>query len=320
LRTLALLSLSLLSCGSPSAGSEPRAPAKPQTAPGLSVAITVDDLPVHGRPYPGIDRGKIADQLLAAFAAHRVPQVYGFVNGKRVDDDPATEAILRRWLAAGYPLGNHTWSHPSLNETPLPDYIADIEHGEAVLKRLNAFGAFKPFRYPFLFEGNTPATRDAVRHYLKQRGYTRATVTIDAEDWAYNGPFARCREIGDDAETQRLVTDYVARHVAELERARELTRRLVGRDVAHVLLLHIGAADAAAIEPLLTAYELNGVRWISLEQALSDPFHALETRDPMPFGAADPYRLAKERGVKLSSPPPDDIEARLATTCVKSDP
>jgi peptidoglycan-N-acetylglucosamine deacetylase len=117
-----------------------------------------------------------------------------------------------------------------------------------------------------------------------------------------------------------LITDYVARHVAELERARELTRSLLGRDVAHVLLLHIGAADAAAIDSLLTAYEQHGVKWIGLEQALTDPFHALETREPMKFGAADPYRLAKERGVKLSSAPPDDIQARLATTCVTPSP
>jgi hypothetical protein len=46
----------------------------------------------------------------------------------------------------------------------------------------------------------------------------------------------------------------------------------------------------------------------------------METRAPMPFGAADPYRLAKERGVKLSSPPPDDIQARLATTCMEPSP
>jgi peptidoglycan-N-acetylglucosamine deacetylase len=196
MRAFALVSLWLFACGSPHAGSEARAPTKAAPEPGLSVAITVDDLPVHGQPYPGIDRGKIADQLLAAFAAHHVPSVYGFVNGKKVEDDPATEAILRRWLAAGYPLGNHTWSHPSLKEMPVPDYIADIEHGEAILKKLNAFGAFKPFRYPYLFEGDTAETRDAVRHYLKEHGYTRATVTIDGEDWAYNGPFARCREIG----------------------------------------------------------------------------------------------------------------------------
>lgn len=319
MRTRFLLSLWLFGCNSVGAGAEPHSPAKPRAA-ALEVAITVDDLPVHGQPYPGLDRRQIAEQLLAAFRAHRVPSVYGFVNGKGVDDDPSTEAILRSWLAAGYPLGNHTWSHPSLKDTALPEYLADIERGEAILKKLNAFGSFRPFRYPFLFEGDTAETRDAVRHYLRQRGYTRATVTIDGDDWAYNGPFARCKELGNDAETERLISDYVARHVAELERARELTRSLVGRDVAHVLLLHIGAADAAAIEPLLTAYEQRGVKWIGLEQALADPFHALETREPMPFGGADPYRLAKERGIELSSPPRDDVQARLASTCLKSSP
>jgi peptidoglycan/xylan/chitin deacetylase (PgdA/CDA1 family) len=283
------------------------------TAP-LQVAITVDDLPVHGPPYAGIDRDAIAERLLSAFAAHRVPSVYGFVNGQRVDEEPTTEAILRRWLAAGHPLGNHTWSHPSLNATPLPDYQQDIERGEAILVKLGAFGEWRPFRYPFLFEGDTHEKRDTVRQFLAERGYTRAPVTIEAEDWAYNPPFARCAERGDTAAMQALVADLVARHVGELERVRDLTRALVGRDITHVLLLHIGAADAAAIEPLLAAFEQKGVRWIDLPTALADPFYELDTKEPLAFGSSAPYRLAKERGIRSKSPP-DDPQERLRAFC-----
>ena len=71
----------------------------------------MDDLPIQGPSYKGIDRDAIADHILTVFREHRVPPVFGFVNGKKVDDNPALESILRRWIAAGNLLGNHTWSH-----------------------------------------------------------------------------------------------------------------------------------------------------------------------------------------------------------------
>jgi hypothetical protein len=43
-----------------------------------------------------------------------------------------TLAILRRWLDAGNPLGNHTYGHPSLNELDVPAYLADLEKGEEI--------------------------------------------------------------------------------------------------------------------------------------------------------------------------------------------
>jgi peptidoglycan/xylan/chitin deacetylase (PgdA/CDA1 family) len=318
----ALLALSCSSPADPAGRSAPpgRAPAPPASSAGapapVDVAITVDDLPVHGPAFRGVDREAIAARLLDAFAAHRVPPVTGFVNGKRAEDDPRTEEILRRWLAAGHPLGNHTWSHPSLNVTALPAYLADIERGEAILVKLGALGDWKPFRYPFLFEGDTLDRRGRVRTFLRARGYTIAPVTIDANDWAYNPPYGRCIELGDRAAAEGLVADLVAGHVAELRRMRALTRELVGRDIRHILLLHIGAADAAAIDRLLTAYEQENVRWIDLPTALEDPFHSLDTAEPMRSGAASPYRIARDRGVTV--PPAAferDLEQRLAATC-----
>jgi peptidoglycan/xylan/chitin deacetylase (PgdA/CDA1 family) len=308
--------LFVLACGrAPQATSVPARGTPAGERGRLQVAITVDDLPVHGPAYAGIDREAIADRLLAAFAAHGVAPVHGFVNGKRVDDDPGTEVILRRWLTAGHSLGNHTWSHPSLNRSALPEYLTDIERGEAILRKLGSLADWKPFRFPFLFEGDTIEKRDRVRAFLRERGYTIAPVSIDANDWAYNPPYGRCLELGDRATATRLVTEFVDGHVAELRGMRDLTRTLVGRDIKHVLLLHIGAADAAAIDALLTAYEREGVQWIDLRSALTDPFYRLDS-SPYSFGAAAPYRIAKDRGVRT---PPSTFnraaEQRLEATC-----
>src|SRR5689334_8739649 len=57
--------------------SAPASSAPLSTAP-VEVAVTVDDLPVHGQSFAGIDRAAIAERFIAAFKAHGLPPVYGF--------------------------------------------------------------------------------------------------------------------------------------------------------------------------------------------------------------------------------------------------
>ena len=197
---------------------------------------------------------------------HGIGGVYGFVNGKAVADDPSSEAVLRRWLAAGNRLGNHTYSHVDLNKVALPDYLDDVTKGEAVLARLVAEPrSWKVFRYPFLREGDTPEKRAAVRTYLREHDYETAEVTIDAGDWAFNQPFVRCAERKDEGALAELRRTFVSVHLDELARVRGVTRDLVHREIRHVLLLHLGAAGADGLDELLTAYERAGVSWIPLE-------------------------------------------------------
>jgi peptidoglycan-N-acetylglucosamine deacetylase len=283
----------------------------------VEVAVTVDDLPVHGPETPEIDRMAIAERLLAAFHRHGLRSVYGFVNGKRVADDPSTEAILRRWRQAGHPLGNHTYSHVSLNAVGLSEYFADLEKGEEILKHLQPdTGACKVFRYPFLFEGDTSEKREGVRRYLREHGYATAPVTIDADDWAFNAPFSRCAAQNDAQSLAKLHRLFVDVHLDELRRMRELSLKLMHREVRQVLLLHIGAADADGIEDLLVAYEKQSVKWIDLRTALADDVYSLDAGDVVRHGAALLYRLAKARGVQVAPPIfARDLEDELARIC-----
>ena len=307
---------SIAACGSP--GREGRPPPRPERAEAapIPVAVTVDDLPVHGPTPPGMSRLAMTERLLAAFAGHHLPPVHGFVNGTRVEEDPATEAVLRRWVAAGHALGNHTWSHLSLNTTALDAYLADVRRGEEILARVAPGQTWRVFRYPFLQQGDTVEKRDGVRRFLAETGYAVADVTIDADDWAYNAPFVRCAERGDQSTLAALRRSFVREHVEELRRIRAVTRTLAGRDVPQVLLLHAGAADADAIDALLTAFEAEGARWIGLRAALADPFYAPATHAPVPFGSALPYVLAGERGLKVDPPVwARGLEAHLRAVC-----
>src|SRR5271168_1713412 len=102
------------------------ASAQQLTIPGPQVSFTFDDLPAHGPMPPGVTRREVIDSILATLKQEKMPPVYGFVNGKKVDDEPFQVEVLEDWVKDGQPLGNHTWSHPSLEKESAQEFITDI--------------------------------------------------------------------------------------------------------------------------------------------------------------------------------------------------
>src|SRR5689334_19819541 len=80
------------------------------------IAITVDDLPVHGPLPAGETRLGTAEKMIAALKAAGLRGVYGFANGGFAEANPGSDAALTAWRKAGFPLGNHSWSHANLND------------------------------------------------------------------------------------------------------------------------------------------------------------------------------------------------------------
>ncbi|MBL4685114.1 MAG: polysaccharide deacetylase family protein, partial [Nannocystaceae bacterium] len=238
------------------------------------VAVTVDDLPSHGPLPPDTTRLQLHQSLLAALLAHEVPRVYGFANLGSAAQDGATDPSLRAWIAAGFPLGNHTWSHPHLREIGVPAYLAEIDRNDVALGSLVADeNTRRVFRYPFLMEGTDPQSTRAIRQHLSASGYRIAEVTIDFYDWAFNAPYVRCLALRDEAAIAALRETFVRHAVRMLQWSDEAAIRVWGRRIPHVLLLHVGAFDAVMIEALLDAYEEAGVEWITLDEALEDPVY-----------------------------------------------
>jgi peptidoglycan/xylan/chitin deacetylase (PgdA/CDA1 family) len=234
----------------------------------FEIAITVDDLPVHGPETPGMDRMQIEARLLAAFRKHRLPPVTGFVNGSKIDQAPLVRGL---WQAFGNPIGNHGFRHLSLTDTSVADYVADIEANES-------FITTKIFRYPFLFEGETLEKRDAVRGWLFQHGYRIAQVTVDGDDWVWNPPYARCTEKRDWITLGRLRRTFLDAQVRYLAHYRALAQQLLGREPRHIYLLHVGAMDADQMDALLSSLEAAGARFITLERALEDPLYQTDPK------------------------------------------
>ena len=254
------------------------------TPPGaLEVAVTVDDLPRHGQDIPGVSRVAIHRQLLEVLKHHHVPGVYGFVVGSELLTNPEDTEALKAWLEAGYPLGNHTYTHADAAKVSVEDFLAAVVANESVLSGLMGEGSaktWKVLRYPYLHEGADLQGRAQIRQVLAARGYRFAEVTVDFEDWAWNNPYARCLAKGSTKAVEVLEGSYMDAGLAALRWSDDTARRLFGNSIRHILLLHVGAFDAHMADKLLTAYEEAGVKWVTLDKALEDPVYRDEPREP----------------------------------------
>src|SRR3990170_1471977 len=112
--------------------------ALPQAPPGRRVAITIDDGPVVG-DLGDLERfQRISHGLIGALATEKVAATV-FVNERQLNvpgQRDARAAVLEQWLDAGFDLGNHTYSHPSLNKMPLWQFEDDVVKGEVIMRPL----------------------------------------------------------------------------------------------------------------------------------------------------------------------------------------
>jgi peptidoglycan/xylan/chitin deacetylase (PgdA/CDA1 family) len=296
--------VSLLGCAT--AARQPEAAA-------LELVITMDDLPVHGTLPPGETRTSVAQKILAAFKAAGVPEVYGFVNGFQLAREPGSEAALSAWTAAGYPLGNHTFSHRNLNQVSAQEFDADLARNEETLRRFGGGELRRWLRYPYLAEGTDSAKRDSVRAALARRGYRIAAVTMDYSDWQWNEAFARCVAPGREAGLAALEIAYLDNVRESAKRSRTLSRALYGRDIPYVLLTHVGAFNARMMPRVLEVYRAEGFRFSTLEAAQRDTVYRQDMDPSQPAGPTSLEARARRRGIPV--PPRTDRAAMLAAAC-----
>jgi peptidoglycan/xylan/chitin deacetylase (PgdA/CDA1 family) len=277
------------------------------------LAITVDDLPAHSDAHPDMTRLDIAAEMIAALKAAGAPPTYGFANGTPMDWEPAVADVLNMWHDAGFFLANHTFSHLDLAQVSVDDFIEDIEKMDRALTPWVSASSVKLFRYPYLSEGDTQAKRRSVREYLKQRGYRIAPVTVDYNDWAWSAAYTRCSRAHDDEALRQLQDQVVTAARRKLREAQQQSKFLVGRDIKHILLLHISALTARTLPAMLATLQTDGVKFISLPVALEDPVYQI---DPNQVGKRDMTFF-----MQLSlSRTDEDGAVRKADTSIQFDP
>jgi peptidoglycan/xylan/chitin deacetylase (PgdA/CDA1 family) len=280
---------------------------------GQQMAVTIDDLPVHGPLPPGMTRLEIAQSILATLKREKMPPVYGFINAERVEKDPSMLGVLTAWRTARQPLGNHTWAHLDLNDESPEEFALEVTRNEPLLQSLMGKEDWHWLRYPFLREGDTLEKRRAVRAWAFAHQYKIAQVSMDFEDYLWNAPYARCAAQHDEASIQKLHATYLAVADQYYGVFRELSRLVYGRDIKYVLLMHVGAFDARMLPELLALYRAKGVKFISLPDAMSDPAYQDDPDIGERSGGAFLELMLQKK--KLVSPPNTKPYKELEAMC-----
>lgn len=292
--------------------------------PVREVAITIDDLPAGAaESMSAAAITEMTTKLLNTLREQKVP-VVGFVNEKKLlkfgEVDQRIRA-LQMWVDYGFELGNHTFSHSSLNQVGLAAWEDDVVQGESVTRMLLSDHKMKLryFRHPYLDTGRDLKTRTEAEAFLAARGYHIAPVTLDAWDWAYAGVYADARRRGDTALQAELARSYLTYSDAVFAYSEQLSRQTIGYEPKQILLLHANELEADHIGALLDVMRKRGYRFITLADALTDQAYGLPdtyigeegtgwldhwaiTQGKPPRGAPEFPKWVLERSKKLQQP------------------
>ena len=266
------------------------------------IAITIDDLPFvgSGTSTPASlkrtqDRFRA---LVKTLVDNQVPAT-GFAIGGAVAKNEWD--LLEAFRDQGFSIGNHTYTHNSLNGMSAEKYIADIDRAGRVLARVMTEPKY--FRYPYLAEG-TGQKKQKVHDYLAQNQYTIAPVTIDSKDYEFN---ARFYKIPYRKRAQNLES-FKKRYLAYIWKQTLLAERHTkkyGQPAKQILLIHANLLNSLCLEDIIKLYRKNGYKFISLADALRE-------NSPQPLNNAE--------GISnMSGPTAKEIEknAAINTTKVK---
>lgn len=243
-------------------------------------AITFDDLGAAGagRCKALACQVEISSRIVNALKAQGIPAV-AFVNegGLYVKGEVDSRiSILRDWLDAELELGNHTFSHVGIDSVSLPQYEEDVIRGETVTRMLMAEKGrpLRYFRHTQLRTGPTTQYREGLGTFLRNRGYTVAPVTVDTQDYMFAAVYADAQHRGDVALQDRVLGAYRVYLQENFSFHERLAVEVLGRDVKHVILLHVNHLNADLIEEVLAMLKSRRYSFVTLEDALQDPAYS----------------------------------------------
>ncbi|MFL6228118.1 MAG: glycosyltransferase [Pyrinomonadaceae bacterium] len=199
--------------------------------PGL-VALTFDDGP----------DAEWTPAILDVLKREQVPATF-FIIGQNGQNNPG---LVRRIVAEGHDIGNHTFTHPNLGE--IPGRVADLEltATERLIESLTGRSTIL-FRPPYFgdAEPNTPAQVEPVVR-AKGLGYLTVGLRVDPDDWKQPG-----------------VDEIVKRTIEGLENPDPDKR-------GQVVLLHDSGGDRsqtiAALPVLIEKLRARGYRFVTVSQ------------------------------------------------------
>jgi peptidoglycan-N-acetylglucosamine deacetylase len=231
------------------------------------IAFSFDDVPLA-------DGGLLANaqqrtaMLVEGLAQAEVPQAVFFVVAGQIGHPliPHGERRIAAYTGAGHVIANHGFDHLALADTPLDEYLADVDRATAWLSGRPGYRPW--FRYPYLDEGDTdPAKRAALRRGLVERGLSNGYVTVRSTDYHLDGLAGQAPGV-DRAALRDL---YVELLLGSADFYDRMAVRAIGRSPAHVMLLHANDLNALFIADVAAAFRRAGWDIVGADEAYQDP-------------------------------------------------
>ena len=222
------------------------------------IAITIDDLPFIGEANNNPGKLKREQErfmnIMQALVDNNVPAT-GFVIAGTIEK--GQWELLEQFRQAGFSLGNHTYTHISLDSTSADKYIDNVDKADKVLDSLMPYPRY--FRYPYLAEGHG-TKRQKVRQYLSTHNYIIAPVTVDSKDFVFNKrlyhPYRLHEQTLKQIKPQYLA--YIWHETLKAEHSRSKP----------ILLIHANLLNSYCMADIIALYKRKGYRFISLDEAL----------------------------------------------------
>lgn len=186
-------------------------------------------------------------RILDILKAEHVPATF-FIIGENALEHPF---LLKRLVAEGHELGNHTYSHPNLAITGPGQTTFELNATQRLVEAYTG-RAMRLFRAPY-FGDAEPTTLDELEPALEAQnaGYTVVGLHVDPNDW---------QRPGTDAIVQQVIAQV---HQASPDLSR------------NVILLHDGGGDRsqtiAALPRIIRTLRAQGYTFVTASQLVGVP-------------------------------------------------
>jgi peptidoglycan/xylan/chitin deacetylase (PgdA/CDA1 family) len=211
------------------------------------------------------------DRLVKALADNDMPATVTFIAGRSFDPVLETE-----WLKSGNLVGNFTFDGRKAKKGNEQELVENIARNDHLLA--SVWKAFPPkkkyFRHPHPKTMSDAQDRVVIAAYLKQNGYVEASSTIESPDPLFSEMYCDARAKGNTECANLIKANFFSLLLDKTLKARADARDAAGREIKHVLAIRASQLTCDTLAEMLVWFKGLGARFISLEDALSDPFYA----------------------------------------------
>ena len=269
------------------------------------IALTFDDAPVNSSKH--FESGARTDELIKKLKQLNVQEAMIFANPCK--NEKTSIPQLKKYVDAGHLIGNHTCSHPRLDEVGFSEYSKDTEKAELLLSPFLSGQKF--FRYPYLNEGKDESLRDQMRAWLKTKGYRNGMVSVDNDDYIVSWAINKAKAEGKQIDYKKIEKIFLNHILGAVDFYDEAAVKHLGYSPKHVILLHEVDATDMFLDSLVTELRNKGWKIISAKDAFADKLYLEQPKNTYANNGIIAQVIMEQTGEKISYNQVDQLRSEL---------